>query len=337
MAVEMPLSIANRRTAPTSQEASAAPIRAAADQPVVARAAVQGGVAAPAVGRVLAAEAAQAVRRGMARDDVVRSRYVTHIFTAPHRGGGHRPAGIRGCAPPAGINAADARHQANALDRCPLPRHHPPMPVDPDLLAGYLLASLLLVVTPGPDMAFVLGQTLAGGARRGWAAMAGVYAGVSVHIGFAAAGVAALVAAHPALFTALRLAGAGYLAWIGIRALGAALRGGPAEARAAAAASLGAAFRQGFVTNLLNPKVGLFFLAFVPLFVDPARSPAWLQMLILGPMLPALALPFYALLIPGAARLAGRFRAASAGRWLDGAAGALFLGLGLRLLSGAPR
>jgi len=213
MAVEMPLSIANRRTA-------------------------------LAVGRVLAAEAAQAVRRGMARDDGVRSRYVTHIFTAPHRGGGHRPAGIRGCAPPAGINAADARHQANALGRCPLPRHHPPMPVDPDLLAGYLLASLLLVVTPGPDMAFVLGQTLAGGARRG----------------------------------------------------------GPAEARAAAAASLGAAFRQGFVTNLLNPKVGLFFLALVPLFVDPARSPPWLQMLIPGPILPALAPPVSALLISGAAR-----------------------------------
>lgn len=211
------------------------------------------------------------------------------------------------------------------------------MPVDPNLLTGYLLASLVLVVTPGPDMAFVLGQTLAGGARRGWAATAGVYAGVCVHIGLAAAGVAALVAAHPALFSALRIAGAAYLAWLGIQALRAAFRGGEGAHAAAAAAGLGAAFRQGFVTNLLNPKVGLFFLAFVPLFVDPARSPAWLQMLILGPMLPAIALPFYALLIPGAARIAGRLRASSAGRWLDGAAGALFLGLGIRLLAGAPR
>lgn len=212
------------------------------------------------------------------------------------------------------------------------------MPVDPNLLAGYLLACLVLVVTPGPDMAFVLGQTLAGGARRGWAATAGVYAGVCVHIGLAAAGVAALVAASPILFTALRIAGAAYLVVLGVQAIRAALAGGPeAEAEGHAAGSLAGAFRQGFVTNLLNPKVGLFFLAFVPLFVDPGRSPAWLQMLILGPMLPATALPFYALLIPGAARIAGRMRASAAGRWLDGAAGTLFLGLGIRLLAGAPR
>jgi threonine/homoserine/homoserine lactone efflux protein len=186
-------------------------------------------------------------------------------------------------------------------------------------------------------MAFVLGQTLAGGARRGWAATAGVYTGVGVHIGLAAAGVAALVAANPALFTALRVAGAAYLVWLGVQAIRAAIRGGGADQAAAAAPSLAAAFRQGFVTNLLNPKVGLFFLAFVPLFVDPGRSPAWLQMLILGPLLPAIALPFYALLIPGAARVAGRLRASSAGRWLDGAAGTLFLGLGIRLLAGSPR
>lgn len=212
------------------------------------------------------------------------------------------------------------------------------MPVDPNLLAGYLLASLILVVTPGPDMAFVLGQTLSGGARRGWAATAGVYAGVSVHIGLAAAGVAALVATNPALFTALRMAGAAYLVWLGAQALRAAFRGGgTTDHGAPAAADLATAFRQGFVTNLLNPKVGLFFLAFVPLFVDPARSAPWVQMLVLGPMLPLIALPFYAVLIAAAARFAGRMRSGAAGRWLDGAAGALFLGLGLRLLAGSPR
>ena len=212
------------------------------------------------------------------------------------------------------------------------------MPVDPDLLAGYLLASLILVVTPGPDMAFVLGQTLSGGARRGWAATAGVYAGVFVHIGLAAAGVAALVAANPALFTALRIAGAAYLVWLGAQALRAAFRGGgTTDHGTPAAPGLAAAFRQGFVTNLLNPKVGRFFLAFVPLFVDPARSAPWVQMLVLGPMLPLIAMPFYAVLIAAAARFAGRMRSGAAGRWLDGAAGALFLGLGLRLLAGSPR
>jgi RhtB (resistance to homoserine/threonine) family protein len=212
------------------------------------------------------------------------------------------------------------------------------MPVDPSLLAGYLLACLVLVVTPGPDMAFVLGQTLSGGARRGWAATAGVYAGVGVHIALAALGVAALVATNPALFTVLRVAGALYLLWLGAQAIRAALRSrGPETTAAASAISLSAAFRQGFLTNLLNPKVGLFFLAFVPLFVDPARSPAWVQMLILGPLLPAIALPFYALLIAAAARIAGRLRASSAGRWLDGVAGTLFVGLGVRMLLGAPR
>ncbi len=212
------------------------------------------------------------------------------------------------------------------------------MPVDPSLLAGYLLACVVLVVTPGPDMAFVLAQTLAGGARRGWAATLGIFSGASVHILAAAAGVAALVATHPGLFTALRVAGALYLLWIGVQAIRAAFRGqgglmtdGPVQG------GFAAAWRQGFLTNLLNPKVGLFFLAFVPLFVDPGRSPAWLQMLILGPLLPLISIPFFAALIAGASRIAARLRASRAGRWLDGAAGTLFLGLGIRMLAGAPR
>ena len=214
----------------------------------------------------------------------------------------------------------------------------PMMPVDPDLLAGYLLACVVLVLTPGPDMAFVLGQTLSGGARRGWAATCGVFTGAAVHILAAAAGVAALVAAHPALFTALRVAGALYLLWLGFHAIRAALRGeGGMGDGGAPSVSLAAAYRQGFLTNLLNPKVGLFFLAFVPLFVDPSRSPAWVQMLILGPLLPAISIPFFGVLIAGASRIAHRLRASSAGRWLDGAAGTLFLGLGIRLLAGAPR
>lgn len=207
------------------------------------------------------------------------------------------------------------------------------LPLDPTLLAGYLLACLVLIATPGPDMAFVLAQTLAGGPRGGWAAMAGIYAGVLVHVALAAAGVGALLAAYPPLFAALRLAGAAYLMLLGLSSLRAARCGVPVQAAGApAAADLRAAFRQGFATNLLNPKVGLFFLAFLPLFVDPARSPAWVQMLVLGPLLPLLALPFYGLLIHVAGRLAGRLGGPGA-RWLHGAAGALFLGLGLSLLA----
>lgn len=207
------------------------------------------------------------------------------------------------------------------------------MPLDPTLLAGYLLACLVLIVTPGPDMAFVLAQTLAGGARRGAAATAGIYAGVLVHIALAAAGVAALLAAHPGLFGAIRGAGAAYLLWLGARAILSASRPVPPRPHdAPRAARTAEAFRQGFLTNLLNPKVALFFLAFLPLFVDPSRSAPWLQMLLLGPMLPLLALPFYAALIAGAAQLAGRLGGAGE-RWLEGAAGVLFLGLGLSLLA----
>jgi threonine/homoserine/homoserine lactone efflux protein len=203
--------------------------------------------------------------------------------------------------------------------------------LDPALLAAWLLACLVLIVTPGPDMAFVLAQTVAGGARRGWAACCGIFAGAACHIVAAAFGVAALVTASPALFDALRIAGALYLLWLGAKALRGAIAPGATGAAPALAADLGAAFRQGLVTNLLNPKVLLFFLAILPQFVDPARSAPWLQMLLLGPLLPLLAVPFYWLLIQGAGRLAERLRG-RAGRWLDAVAGTLFVALGLRLL-----
>jgi threonine/homoserine/homoserine lactone efflux protein len=178
-------------------------------------------------------------------------------------------------------------------------------------------------------MLFVIGQTLAGGARRGWAAMFGIVTGAMVHIALAASGVAALLAASPALFEALRIAGALYLLWLAWGALRAAWQGG-ATLRPAAPAH--AAFRDGLVTNLTNPKVILFFLAFLPQFVDPARAPAWLQMALLGPLVPLMSLPAYGLLIAGADRAAARL--SHFARWLDGLAGLLFLGLGLRLLLG---
>jgi threonine/homoserine/homoserine lactone efflux protein len=203
------------------------------------------------------------------------------------------------------------------------------MPLDPQLFAAFLLAAWVLILTPGPDMLFVIGQTLAGGAGRGWAALLGIGTGALVHVALAVSGIAALLAASPALFDALRYAGAVYLLWLGFGALRAALRGG-AEMRPAAPARR--AFRDGLVTNLTNPKVVLFFLAFLPQFVDPGRAPAWVQMALLGPLVPLMGVPFYGLLIAGAGRAAARLSAFA--RWLDAVAGLLFLGLGLRLLLG---
>ena len=211
------------------------------------------------------------------------------------------------------------------------------MPLDPQLLAAYLLACVVLILTPGPDMLFVLGQTLAGGARRGWAAACGIYAGALVHIALAVLGLSALLAASPGLFLAVRLAGAADLIWLGIGALRGALRPGAAapSSHAVPEAREGgrAAFWQGALTNLLNPKVALFFLAFLPQFVAPDLAPAWVQMLLLGPLLPLLAVPFFAVLIALADRAVAALSAAR--RWLDGVSGAIFLGLGLRLLLAA--
>ncbi len=201
------------------------------------------------------------------------------------------------------------------------------MPIDPTLFLAFLAAAWVLILTPGPDMLFVIGQSLAGGARRGWAAMAGIVTGAMVHVALAASGVAALIAASPLLFEALRVVGAGYLIWLGIGALRAAGRGGGAMRPAGPVRH---AFREGFLTNLTNPKVILFFLAFLPQFVDPGRGPAWLQMALLGPLVPLMSLPAYGLLIAGAGRAADRL--ARHARWLEGLAGAVFLGLGLRLL-----
>lgn len=205
------------------------------------------------------------------------------------------------------------------------------LPVDPALLLAWFGAVLVLCATPGPDFAFILGQTLRGGRRMGWAAVFGVCAGVLVHVALSAAGVAALVAANPSLFDALRIGGALYLLWIGVGALRAAWSGAPALAPAEVTSmTLRAAFLQGFVTNLTNPKVILFFLAILPQFVAPDRAPAWVQMLLLGPVLPLVAQPFYWVVIEAGSRLAAR--AAGAARWLNAAAGAIFLCLGTRLL-----
>lgn len=203
------------------------------------------------------------------------------------------------------------------------------MLIEPAVLVAYLVACAVMVVIPGPDTAFVLGQTLARGRRAGWAATCGIYTGASVHITLAALGVSAAVAASPVLFDAVRLLGAAYLLWLGVFALRTAIRDDAGALTAAPPARR--AFFQGMLTNLLNPKVTMFFLAFLPQFVDPARGPVWLQMMLLGPLLPLLSVPFFAAVIIGADRVAARIAAGHGVRWLHGATGAIFVGLAVRL------
>lgn len=194
----------------------------------------------------------------------------------------------------------------------------------------FVAAALLLNVTPGPDMLFVAGNAAARGTRAGVAAALGVGLGCLLHVALAALGVSALLAASPAAFEAVRWLGAGYLVWAGVGLLRA--RAAGATACVAGAGSARAAFWQGALTNALNPKVALFFLAFLPQFIEPGAPLAWLGMVVLGLLFDAGG----TVVNLAVAAAAGRARATLALRpralaWMQRAIGALFVGLGLRL------
>jgi threonine/homoserine/homoserine lactone efflux protein len=169
----------------------------------------------------------------------------------------------------------------------------------------------------------------------------GISAGCCVHVAAAAVGVSALVAASATAFGVLKLVGALYLVVIGVRMLRAALRGertAPGAGAVAAEVDLSTVFRRGFLTNVLNPKVALFFLAFVPQFIAPGSAHASAMFLALGLLFTfnsTLVNSGWALATAWAARRAGALQRGM--RWLDGVAGTLFIGFGVRLaLSDLP-
>lgn len=155
--------------------------------------------------------------------------------------------------------------------------------MDPWTIATFMGAAVLLYLTPGADMMFTIASGVAGGPRAGLAAAVGISLGVLVHVLMAAAGLAVLVAASPAMLDVIRHAGAAYLLWLAWSSWRD--TGNPAARRGRA--DIRRAFRRGFVTNILNPKVALFILAFLPQFTDPAIGPLWQQIVILGTMLAA--------------------------------------------------
>jgi threonine/homoserine/homoserine lactone efflux protein len=197
----------------------------------------------------------------------------------------------------------------------------------------WLFALLVLgvVALPGLDMACVLGNTLSGGRRRGFAALAGVVAGGVVHVVMAALGISVVLKLFPALFNAMLLAGALYIAWIGVSLLRAAPPRGdagdagetPAHAQAATAVSPGAAFRQGLATCLLNPKAYLFMLAVFPQFLRPAPGTLWWQVAVLWLVIAANQAAVYG----GLALLAGQVRGWLGRRPAAGAFGARLVGV----------
>ena len=155
----------------------------------------------------------------------------------------------------------------------------------PDLsqLALYLAAAALLAVTPGPGLFYVAARSLAGGRAEGVTSSIGTGLGGMVHVAAGSLGVSAILLASAELFTALKLIGAAYLVWLGLRTLLMARREAmPGLAATTPAIGAGRAFREGVLVEVLNPKTAAFFLAFVPQFLDPAAGSPGLQFLLLG-------------------------------------------------------
>ncbi len=169
------------------------------------------------------------------------------------------------------------------------------------VLLAYAVGVLVITFTPGPDMTFFLGRTLAQGVRGGMAAMAGASAGLLVHSTLVAFGLSALIIASPTLFFGLKIVGAAYLLWLAVDAIrnGSALnlKGKPAEK------PLGRVFLQGLGINLLNPKIIIFFMTFLPQFVDAKDPDATGKLLFLGIMFVVIALPFTVAMILAADKL----------------------------------
>ncbi|HRP96205.1 MAG TPA: LysE family translocator [Rhodocyclaceae bacterium] len=200
-------------------------------------------------------------------------------------------------------------------------------------LAAFLALSIVITFAPGPDNLMVLGQSLARGPRAGFGIALGCALGCFTHTLWATLGVSALLLASPNAFFALKLAGAAYLCWLGVQALrsGAGI-GAPAEGRARPLPWRRYVAR-GFIANAINPKVALFFLAFLPQFAQPAHGAVQWQMVTLGSVFAV-----QTVLVFGAiAYAAGRIGAVLArrprlGPWLDRVAGVIFIGLAVNLL-----
>ena len=211
-----------------------------------------------------------------------------------------------------------------------------------DHLGLFIVSGVVLNLTPGPDVLFIVNQALRGGVRPGIVAALGITAGCFVHVAAAALGVGALLATSATAFHVLKWLGVAYLMWVGIKLLGARRSSAvPLEAEpvmSTASWAWRAVFWRGFATNVLNPKVALFFLAFVPQFIPPDAADPALMFVVLGAIFNLNGLLVCVAWALVAAWLSGRVaQVQRAMRWLDRVAGVLFVGFGLKLaLSDAP-
>ncbi|GIX24620.1 MULTISPECIES: LysE family translocator [Caldimonas] len=202
----------------------------------------------------------------------------------------------------------------------------------PEQFFGFLLAAVLITVSPGPDNLMVLGMGISKGRRHGVAFGLGCALGCLSHTALAVVGVSAVIAASPMAFSVLKIVGGLYLIWLGVQALRS--RGSAQVVRdGLGEASLRRLFFKGVFANAINPKVVLFFLSFLPQFVLPARGHVGWQMAQLGVVFTLQAAILFSLLglFSG---VIGQWlhKTPRIGLWLDRVAGAVFVGLGLRLI-----
>jgi len=204
--------------------------------------------------------------------------------------------------------------------------------LSPEQLFGFLAAAILVTLSPGPDNLMVLSTGIAKGRARGMAFGLGCAMGCISHTVLAVLGVSALIAASPAAFTALKIAGGLYLIWMGWGAIRS--RGGAHVAAAGAPGESAARlFAKGLVAAAINPKVVLFFLSFLPQFVVAARGDANVQIGLLGLVFTLQAAVIFGLLGYFSGSIGAWLqRTPTAGAWLDRIAGAVFIGLGLRMI-----
>ena len=202
---------------------------------------------------------------------------------------------------------------------------------DPQNLLAFIAASIVLGFTPGPDILYVITRGAAQGAKAGIAAAAGLATGIVGHTALCVAGLSALLAASATAFTIIKWAGAAYLVWLGIRLWRD--RGALDLADDGERSALGAVYRQTIVMNLLNPKVALFFLAFLPQFVSPGQGPVPVQLAVLGGVF--LVVSFLVMSVAGLAGGALRrvlARDIRVAKWTRYGAGGVMIALGVRLL-----
>jgi threonine/homoserine/homoserine lactone efflux protein len=159
---------------------------------------------------------------------------------------------------------------------------------DVSTLALFVIAALVLLIVPGPSVLYIVARSVEGGRTAGLVSVLGVQTGALVHIAFAALGISAILASSAVAFSVVKWLGAGYLVWLGLKRIFG--RDDEEEEVAVEPVQLLRVFSQGVIVNTLNPKTALFFLAFLPQFVNPARGAAWTQIMLLGAIFVTLAL-----------------------------------------------